>query len=451
MIITSFDNDLLGLQPFAKRLQSFIDVEHQFVDGSLVIALSSKFGSGKTTFLQMWKATLESQGEERNTPLVISLNAWESDYYGDPLFAVVSGLVDHLQKNGQSANSIVDAAKDFGWFVTAISGQIVQKVTGIDAIAAGDLAEKQKVKRDGAERIPKDTFSVYQGRKDAMCKLKKAVREFVTSTERKVLFFVDELDRCRPDYAITYLETIKHVFDVRGAVFILAADRHQLENSAKTAFGRDLDFEEYYRKFVHREVTLPPISDSGYMKLARAYVDYYLQRDGLRNCFMEIGSSRIDEICQLMGALRLTPRQMQEVFRILGHIFETSEKNKGRLLWCLAVGSIAMATFKVGNPKVFHLLGTQQFEPKAAFDFLKGIYGDSNIAYWFMLFLSGGGLKVNKGQTAQDVMTQVGLIEKGKENTLMGHFGQLDTGWGYSSVNRFTQIYEKIEQVLQWE
>jgi len=218
MNINTFDNDLLDLHPFAEGLQRFIDVEHQFVDGSLVIALSSKFRSGKTTFFQMWKADLESRTEASNTPLVISLNAWESDYYGDPLFAIISGLVDRMRESGKSADSIVDAAKDIGWFAIAIGGQIVQKVTGIDAVAAGALAEGKKSKRGGAGQVPKDTFSVYQSRNDAMGNLKTAVQKFVTSSEPRVLFLIDELDRCKPDYAIAYLETIKHIFDVQGAV-----------------------------------------------------------------------------------------------------------------------------------------------------------------------------------------------------------------------------------------
>lgn len=451
MNTTTFDNDLLDLRPFAERLQRFIEVEHQFVEGSLVVALSSKFGSGKTTFFQMWKDDLESRREEPNTPLVISLNAWESDYYGDPLFAIISGLVDRLLESGVSADSIVNAAKDIGWFATAIGGQIVQKVTGIDAVAAGDLAEKKKAKRDGAAQVPEDTFSVYQGRKDAMGNLKTAVQEFVASSEPKVLFLVDELDRCRPDYAISYLETIKHIFDVQGAVFILAADRQQLENSAKTAFGQDLDFEEYYRKFVHREVTLPPISDSNYMKLATTYVGQYLQRDGLRNCFMTLDSNRVNGISELVAALRLTPRQIQEVFRIVGHVFATSAENKGRWRWwCLEMGSIAMAAFKVGNPKVFHLLGNQQFEPKEALSFLTGLLGGRRIDWWYTLFLTGGGLKVSEGQTVEEVMTEVGLIEEGVESERLRHMGQWDEGWGHSSADGFVQIHEKIEQILQW-
>ncbi len=447
MEVSTFDDDLLELSEFAKRLEKFIEVEHQFVDGSLVLALSSKFGSGKTTFLKMWKSSLESR-DNKGKPLVISLNAWESDYYGDPLFAIISGLLKALQDSGEPAESLISAAKDVGWFATAIGGQIVRKFTGIDAVAAGDLAEKKKAKRKGTGSVPSDTFSIYQGRKDAMNKLKESIKKFVAASEPRVLFLVDELDRCRPDYAISYLETIKHIFDMQGAVFILAADRQQLENSAKTAFGPNLDFEEYYRKFVHREITLPPISDSSYVKLASTYVGYYLERDGLRNCFMKIESYRVENIVELVGALKLTPRQLQEVFRILGHALETSEGNKGRLLWCIGMGSIAMAAFKVGNPKIFHLLGSQQFDPKEALEFLTHLLGDRHADWWFTLFLTGGGLKVGEKESATEVLTKVGLIKEGLGTSR--DLGQWDVGWGHSSAKRFVQIYEKIEQISQW-
>ena len=450
MNITSFDNDLLGLRPFAERLQRFIDVEHQYVDGSLVIALNSKFGSGKTTFFQMWKTDFESRMEDTNIPLVISLNAWESDYYGDPLFAILSGLVDRVIKSGKSADSIVDAAKDIGWFAAAIGGQIVQKATGMNPVAAGNYAEEKKARRGGTAQVPKDTFSVYQSRKNAMGNLKTAVQGFVTSSERRVLFLVDELDRCRPDYAIAYLETIKHIFDVQGAVFILAADRKHLENSAKTAFGPNLDFEEYYRKFVHREVSLPPISNDGYTKLAITYVEHYLQRDGLRNCIMKLDPSMVKNISELVGALRLTPRQIQEMFRILGHIFETSEDKKGRLIWCLSVGSVAMVAFKVGDPRVFHLLGNQEFEPVEAFKYLSELLEDTHISFWFTLFLTGGGLRGGKKETWVEVMTRVGLIQEGKESEYTNWVEQRDGDWGYSPGNQFAKIHEKIEQILQW-
>ena len=75
MEITTFKDDLLELESFAERLERFIATEHDYVEGGLVLALTSKFGSGKTTFLRMWKSSLEDANNKTDKPLVISLNA----------------------------------------------------------------------------------------------------------------------------------------------------------------------------------------------------------------------------------------------------------------------------------------------------------------------------------------------------------------------------------------
>jgi hypothetical protein len=452
MEITTFKDDLLGLESFAGQLERFISTEHDYVEGGLVLALSSKFGSGKTTFLKMWKSSLENVSDKTDKPLVISLNAWESDYYGDPLFAIISALVERLETKGRSAATLINAAKDVGWFVTAMGGQVVKKMTGIDAVEAGNIAEKKKQKRQDVVPILSDTFSMYQVRKAAMESLKKSIREFVAASEPRVLFLVDELDRCRPDYAITYLETIKHIFDIKGAVFLLAADRAQLENSAKTAFGLDLDFEEYYRKFVHREITLPPISETGYQKIASRYVNYYLEREGSRHCFMKLEQSQTDNIAEFVGALKLTPRQIQEVFRILGHIFSTSEEKAGHLLWCLAVGSIVMAVLKIGEPRIFHLLGSQRLEPKEAVNFLKQLkHIEDRVEWWFLLFYTGGGLLTEKDEKPEAIMKRAGFGNEENYSYILQNLWQWSDGWGHHSSNRLSKIHDMIEQIAQWK
>jgi len=204
MNVTNFDEDLIDLREFSQRLLRFIDVEHHFVDGSLVIGLSAKYGSGKTTFFRMLKDALE-KGDSVIAPItVVSLNAWESDYFGDPLFSIVSALVGRIQESGQEASSIVSAAKDLGWFATAVGGQVVAKLTGIDPVAAGEVAEKKKAAREVQPPVSVDAFTVYQARKNAMGQLKVALEKFIADSESKILFLVDELDRCRPDFAIAY-------------------------------------------------------------------------------------------------------------------------------------------------------------------------------------------------------------------------------------------------------
>ncbi len=450
--ICTFAEDLLGLSEFARRLEAFIKVEQHFVEGGLVVALSARFGSGKTTFLRMWRSSIKAGHSECEDAIVVSLNAWESDYYGDPLFAIVSGLAECVKQSGESEKPLLEAAKDVGWFATAVGSQIVNKVTGIDPTEAGALAEEKRAARRDSGPQYADTFSLYEGRKDAMASLKRAIAEFVEGCESHVLFLVDELDRCRPDYAISYLETIKHIFDIPGAVFILAADREQLESSARMAFGNDLDFDEYYRKFIHREVTLPPISEAEHKRLAREYVDRYLAKEDMRTCYMNMKSNHVEQIAELVGALQLTPRQIQEVFRILGHLFQTSKDNEGRLLWGIAAGSIAMAAFKTAEPEIFHLLGTRNLDPKEAVAFLRRLFAKPfDVQWWFKLLLTGNGLQVDEGISPQDVVNHAGLWTEDEGEIVPLNMHEWRSGWGHTFTNRFPQIYDKIMYIDQWQ
>lgn len=447
MEVTKFDEDLLELREFSERLEKFIEVEHDYVEGSLVVALSAKFGSGKTSFLRMWTDALNNKEE---SPIIVNLNAWESDYLGDPLFAIISALSNSLEKKGESTGKLISAAKDFGWFATAVGSQIVAKFTGIHPVAAGKIAEEKKEARYGfGDGIP-DSFSIFEGRKKAMEALKSAIQGYVESNTPKILFLVDELDRCRPDYAISYLETIKHIFNIQGAVFVLAADRKQLENSAKAAFGSNLDFEEYYRKFIHREVSLPEMSDQGYSRLASSYVQYYLEREGERFCFMQLEHYRIQNITDLIAALKLTPRQIQEVFRTLGHVFSTTEDKRGRLYWCLAVGTILMAAVRIGQPEIFNLLGRQQLEPKKAYEFITELLGTERSEWWFALMLTGGGLEIAEGKEVEEVLKEVGLLNTEDAFGIKKDLSQFYSGWEHAFGSRFAQIHEKLEQISSW-
>ena len=449
MHVTNFEEDLIDLRDFSKRLMQFIEVEHHFVDGSLVIGLSSKYGSGKTTFFRMWQNELKKTDTANGQVTVVSLNAWESDYIGDPLFSIISALVGRVQESGKKADSIVSAAKDLGWFATAVGGQVVSKFTGIDPMAAGEVAEKKKAAREAQVSVPMDAFTAYQARESAMVRLKAALEKFVSESETKILFLVDELDRCRPDFAIAYLETIKHIFDLPGATFILAADRHHLRNSARTAFGGDLDFDEYYRKFVHREVTLPPLKDEAYQRFAEAYSKHFLERDDIRHCFMPLERHRVECISDLLTALKLTPRQMQECFRILGHVLSTDSDKRGRLLWCLGVASIAMSALRIGRPDAFHKLGNQGLTPQEAIQLLSDDLKLERVEWWFTLFATGGGIALKDGQKVLDAMKEAGLADKDAD-PLRNQFGQWAEGWGHSWENRFAQTHQKIEKIMQW-
>lgn len=451
MKISTFDEDLLGLQEFAEKLESFIKVEHRYVSGSLVISLNAGFGAGKSTFFKMWVDRITKSNSADERPLVVEVNAWNDDYCGDPFVSLVSALIESLNAKDPNAQNLRNAAKDLGWFLTGIGSQVVNKFTGIDAVSAGELAEKKKSEREGHQDVPEGFFDIFRTKKKALQSLKTSIREIIRGDNPSILILVDEIDRCRPDYAISYLETIKHIFDIHGIVFVLAVDRKQLECSAKAAFGADLDFPEYYRKFAQREVALPKPKEEAYRVLASRYVEYYLQRENERHCFMSIDRHRIDNIVDLISSMKMTPRQVQEVFRIMGHVFETDESNKGRLHWCLGVGTILMSALRIGNPDVYEALGRQDLRIQETATFFKKL-NLRNAEWWFTLCLTGGGLNSEevKEKEVADIYRDAGFISDGEGSQKGAGLDQWYSGWGHSSIGRFEQIYSKIEQVSSW-
>jgi hypothetical protein len=144
----TFDTtDKLQLRPFCERLQRFVMVEDRFVEGSLVIALDAEFGAGKTTFLQMWKselpATRTKADAEGFSPMPIMLNAWESDYAGDPLVAILGDLIAAIAKwqgkepptNGEKLRAVAgEAVKDIGWFTVGLVNSVIAGITKVEGL-----------------------------------------------------------------------------------------------------------------------------------------------------------------------------------------------------------------------------------------------------------------------------------------------------------------------------
>src|SRR5258706_2225078 len=392
--LTFEEHDKLNLKHFSEKLEMFMMVEHDFVEGSLVVSLNAPFGAGKTTFLSMWKSDLEKRRQaDSNVPKVVILNAWESDYCGDPLLSIVNALIkaagnDEAAINSKAVDNLREAAKDVGWFVTGLANNLASHWAGIDPVAAGELAEDKKKGRQ--PKIP-DFISLYEERTKALTKLKDTLKEVFGGQPPKSFLFVDELDRCRPDYAIAYLETVKHVFDIHDLVFVLAIDYAQLQCSAKALFGADLKFPDYFRKFVQRTISLPEPEKTNLEKLAQHYVARYLNAEGKRISLMNVDHARIKNITELLNAFRMPPRQIQETFRIIGHAVAGSQERAGRLNWCYGVGVILMSALKVAEPIMYQHIGKSEATHREVGKFLIKLLGKKEADWWFWIYLTGSG------------------------------------------------------------
>ncbi len=442
--------DLLNLLPFAQRLEKYLAVEKDYVDGGLVVSLAARFGSGKSTFLEMWgKSLKERRAKGDMVPMPIFLNAWESDYCGDPMVAILSGMlesIDEWKGSGKPEKSVLmEAAKDAAWLGLGIVNGFVASATGVDAVEVCKLVDEQRSER--AEKIP-DFIDLHAKKNKAMQELKSVLKESFGGEEIKVLVIVDELDRCRPDYAVSFLETVKHVFDIKGMAFILAVDYEQLSSSTRALYGASMNFEDYFRKFSHRTIRLPKPEENAHTMLLHEYVKKYVSIEGKRISGLNL-ESRISDIKSLTVGLGVNLRQLQEAFRLLGHVAEVEDPGRsGQYRHSFVTANILLSLIRVSQYDLYDSIRNESISHEDVVRELVRVLGLEAGQFWIAIYLSGvkptGGS--NPAEWAQKVAEAAGYTEATFDELETERFRHIFSGWGYGA-RRESRIQEIIQHL----
>ena len=250
--------DKLNLKSFAE--ESLLQIMEKGTASSIgekgawTISLNAEFGNGKTTFLKMFQHFIED--EKKQDYNIIFINAWESDFYGEPIIAILSELSNYIKKESKwkyNSQKIVNIIGKIGkttasQTLLSIAQTAVQLKTGLNL----DMKQLLKTIQDS---IGEETFKKFNQRKTIIQEIKTVLLDYTKN--KKLIIIVDELDRARPDYAVHFLEDIKHFFDIENVVFLVGVNRQQMEATVKCLYGKDLKFEGYYRKFFKQEIELP--------------------------------------------------------------------------------------------------------------------------------------------------------------------------------------------------
>lgn len=247
---TGFDGDILDRSVISKRLSDLLEK----METPLVIALDDKWGSGKTYFLKRW-VTAHAK-ENGGQAVTVYFDAFESDYLSDPLVAITTAVSDRIPERAKStvkkwrtvASKLAKPAFGIALSMATLGAKQYLDEIG-DVIADAASAEA----RDAAGQL----WDAEKDRKDAMETFKKLLMELTESAEAQIIIVVDELDRCRPDYALSVLEVIKHFFTVPKVHFVLGVNGNALENSVRARYGAEIDAESYLRKFINVSFSLP--------------------------------------------------------------------------------------------------------------------------------------------------------------------------------------------------
>lgn len=254
------------------------------LEGPCTLAVDAEWGQGKTTFFKIWAAYLRQQ----RFP-VVEFNAWETDDCGNPFIALSTELAGGLQNyTDDSLATKIHSLKEQATQVAsrtvpAIIQEVISSAIPVPVVGTGLGQAAASWLKDSLSAYEKDQQSI-KAFKDVLQDMAESLSE--SSGGRPLIVMIDELDRCRPSYAVQLLEVAKHLFTVERIVFVLAVNRSELAHSVKALYGDNFDAKGYLGRFFDADFRLPhPDRDKFIADLLRStgisdYFDRALDRHG---------------------------------------------------------------------------------------------------------------------------------------------------------------------------
>lgn len=257
----SNDLDIFNRKSFGQELSNLV----KNCDDEVVIAIDAPWGEGKTTFVKMWQGLLSEE-----EIFSIYFDAFENDYQKDPFMAIVSEIyslikIDHEDEASEFRRKSVAALKTLGRASLRV-GVKVASAGVLDETIFDDtstIKDASKEASDLLDSIVSKKLEKHKEDKKSITEFKKYLGDLPEklSKGKPIVFIIDELDRCKPSFALEIVENIKHLFSVPKVVFVLVMNRSQLEESVRREYGSNVEAHKYLYKFINIWANLPKNRD----------------------------------------------------------------------------------------------------------------------------------------------------------------------------------------------
>ena len=273
-LLSTYKNDQIGRNT---DIHAFVDILNSLED-SCSIALDGAWGSGKTFFVKQAKMILEScspieskseYSEEVKTvwknyhsgrepefqaQLCVYYDAWENDNDGDPILSLVYSILQQVDEETPfpKDNKIFEKVAALADCITGKSTTAVLESMKSDSVL-DDLRKSKSVHSTIAEFLD----------------------HLLDERANRLIVIIDELDRCKPDYAVRVLEKIKHYFDNERITFVFAVNVQELQHTISSYYGSHFDSCRYLDRFFDLRIALPPANLQRYYQSIDFQSDYY--------------------------------------------------------------------------------------------------------------------------------------------------------------------------------
>ena len=238
-----FEYDKLNREEFANLLTNIV----KNIESPCVIAVDSAWGTGKTTFINMWTQQLRNNGFP-----VAAFNAWQNDFAENAMVALTSELTKLLKTYNEN---FADTRKSDA--LEALKRTMVKSGTNVAKLATLGVLELDTDPITEESNLLKNYISPSDLINNFRNSLEALALELRQRSKCPVVIVIDEMDRCRPLYSINLLEAAKHIFSVANVIFVVAINRNELGHSIKAVYGDQFDSQEYLKRFIDVDFHLP--------------------------------------------------------------------------------------------------------------------------------------------------------------------------------------------------
>ena len=252
------DQDLLGVNTYTKALIKFIGESNT----PMTIAIQGEWGSGKTSMMNQLQEELCNN--DQSAFYGIWINTWQYALLSDEeiiLSRIVNAITEktmkaindrHPDKYNDSFNKVKDIGKTIfkGMLkigASQVAGSVGSSVVD-EVVGGGELSLTVNDLRENLKEVIVKSIEEDNGRKG-------------------FVFFIDDLDRIEPTFAVQILELLKNIFDIPNCIFVLAIDYGVIVKGLEPKFGKLTDENEReFRSFFDKIIQLPftmPVSSYG--------------------------------------------------------------------------------------------------------------------------------------------------------------------------------------------
>jgi len=217
---------------------------------------------------------------------------------------------------------------------------------------------------DNIDEVIADRLQNTEEDKLAITDFHNYLKELSAKEDEPIVFIIDELDRCRPDFALELVEQIKHLFAVPGITFLLVVNRVQLEESIRTRYGNGVQPTLYLQKFVNIWLSLPRKSSNDQQDNGVQYLKYII------NLMLDEGESVVhtevvDLLSEMVMILKPSFREIEQILSYLALIQNMSNKALNSNYQSI----IALVCFlKASKPEIILEIGNSNISGKDLMD-----------------------------------------------------------------------------------